>query len=72
MSDFIKFNLKKGSFISSRSNNSSRIIYNYEIKNIFIEVCKVYKIELLNDYKKFFSIDYLTHRFLFKNLFDLN
>ena len=70
--NFIKFNLKKGSFISSRSNNSSRIIYNYEIKNIFIEVCRVYKIKLLNDYKKFFSISYLIQRFLFKNLFDLN
>ena len=70
--NFIKFNLKKSFFISSRSNNSSRIIYNYEIKNIFIEVYRAYRIKLLNDYKKYFSISYLTQRFLFKNLFDLN
>jgi hypothetical protein len=70
--NFIKFNLKKSFFISSRSNNSSRIIYNYEIKNIFIEVYRAYRIKLLNDYKKYFSISYLTQRFLLKNLFDLN
>lgn len=70
--NFIKLNLKKSFFTSSRSNNPSRIIYNYEIKNIFIEVCKVHKINLLNNYKKYFSISYLTQKFLLKNLFDLN
>ena len=70
--NFIKFNLKKSFFTSSRSNNSSKIIYNYEIKSLFIEVYRVYKIKLFNDYKKYLSISYLTQRFLLKNLFDLN
>ena len=70
--NFIKFNLKNGFFISSKSNNSSRKIYNYEIKRIFTEVCRVYKIQFLNDYKKFLKINYLIQRFILKNLFDLN
>lgn len=70
--NFIRFNLKYGFFVSSRSNNSSRKIYNQEIKKIFIEVCKIYKIKFIYDYKKFFKINYLIQRFLFKNLFDLN
>ena len=70
--NFVKFNLKNGFFISSKSNNSSRKIYNYEIKRIFTEVCRVYKIQFLNDYKKFLKINYLIKRFILKNLFDLN
>jgi len=71
-SNFIKFDIKNGFFISSKSNNSSRKIYNYEIKKIFTEVCRVYKIKFLNDYKKFFKVNYLIQRFLLKNLFDIN
>lgn len=70
--NFITFNSKHGFFISSKSYNLSRKTYNNEIKKIFIEVCSIYKIKFLYDYKKFIKIDYLIQRFLLKNLFDLN
>ena len=70
--NFIKFDMKKRFFTSFMSKNSSKKIFNNEIKKIFINVCKIYKIKILNDYKKFFNFNYLIRRFLLKNLFDLN
>ena len=71
--NFIKLYINKGYFMTSSSViNSSRKIYNYEIKKVFVEVCRFYKIQIYNNYKKFFNINYLVKRFLIRNLFDLN
>ena len=64
--------MKKSFFTSFMSKNRSKKTFNNEIKKIFINVCKIYKIKILSDYKKFFNFNYLIRRFLLKNLFDLN